>query len=295
MFKCIFFSFLMVGFSVTGAAGVYKWEDKNGNVHYGDCQPTDCNSEEIELAPAPSAEAVREAQERTRRFQEYEQKISGPRMPEPHAVTKERTRQPSVLPDDIPCFSLLQSTWGGRIADSREPVEPKRLNEDQLSELRALFGELEGLYRGTLGRYRGTMTQTMCLNPDASPPIKTYPYKFVWITNWQSDQIFRIEAELTGAEMNTSGRVFFWFLLSPEGVRFRKATTDTSTGLDRPQYDVGIVDIADDRLTLYLRQGGRIRQTTVLSLQEGEYGFTLNEFFYTQGILSEKHAWEISR
>jgi hypothetical protein len=83
--------------------------------------------------------------------------------------------------------------------------------------------------------------------------------------------------------------------LSPEGVRFRKATTDTSTDLDRPQYDVGIVDIADDRLTLYLRQGGRIRQTTVLSLQEGEYGFTLNEFFYTQGILSEKHAWEISR
>ena len=279
-----------------GTAGIYKWVDDNGNVHYGDCPPTDCNSEEIQIAPEPSDSAMQEVQERTRRIQEYEKKIRESRKSAIPAEDREPTEQPEVwFPSDISCFSFLENAWGGRIADTRELVVPQQLDEDQRSAVRNIFSELEGRYRGTLGRYRGTMVQTKCMNPKSSPPQKIYRYKVDWDTGWQSDQIFRMEAKFAGLDVKGSGREFFWFLLSPEGLRYRKATTDISFGLDQTRYDVGILGITDDRVTLYLREGGKIRRTTVVSLGEMEQEFTLKEFFYTQGTLAETRTWMFNR
>lgn len=47
-------------------AEIYKWVDEQGVTHYGDCPPTDCVYEEIELPKGPSEEEIEAAEERTR-------------------------------------------------------------------------------------------------------------------------------------------------------------------------------------------------------------------------------------
>ncbi len=62
-------SFVILGIFVLyfedTSAEVYKWVDEAGNVHYSDQPPPqEYESEEMILEPAPSADDVREAQER---------------------------------------------------------------------------------------------------------------------------------------------------------------------------------------------------------------------------------------
>ena len=49
-----------------GADGtIYKWIDKEGNVHYTDCPPPPgCKAETVTAEPVPSEQQVRQAQER---------------------------------------------------------------------------------------------------------------------------------------------------------------------------------------------------------------------------------------
>ena len=57
---------LLVGYSDAGhSAEVYKWVDKDGNVHYSDSPPSDVITEEIKPPPAPSKDNIRRTQART--------------------------------------------------------------------------------------------------------------------------------------------------------------------------------------------------------------------------------------
>ena len=47
---------------------VYRWVDKDGNVHYSDKAPVDCVPERIETDPAPSTEDVERAQARQKKL-----------------------------------------------------------------------------------------------------------------------------------------------------------------------------------------------------------------------------------
>jgi len=47
------------------SAEVYKWVDKDGNVHYSDSPPSDVITEEIKPPPAPSNDNIRRTQART--------------------------------------------------------------------------------------------------------------------------------------------------------------------------------------------------------------------------------------
>ena len=53
-------------FTSHALAEIYKWIDEQGVTHYGDCPPTDCVYEEIELPKGPSEEEIEAAEERTR-------------------------------------------------------------------------------------------------------------------------------------------------------------------------------------------------------------------------------------
>ncbi|MFT5675718.1 MAG: hypothetical protein ACI808_001650 [Paraglaciecola sp.] len=68
MAKIILVLFLSIAFAEASFAEVYKWVDKEGNVHYGDCPPADCKPEKIETVPAPSEEDVRRSKENVDRL-----------------------------------------------------------------------------------------------------------------------------------------------------------------------------------------------------------------------------------
>jgi len=60
---------LLLGLSAAPAFSdpgtVYKWTDKEGNVHYTDCPPPPgCKAEVVQTQPTPSEQQVKQAQER---------------------------------------------------------------------------------------------------------------------------------------------------------------------------------------------------------------------------------------
>ncbi len=269
-----------------GSAAVYKWVDDKGVVHYGDCPPAECGSQEVQVAPGQSDKAFEEAQERLQRLKEYTDQGRRGRQ------DKSRTElsAPTLAPPqpDGECFSSLEKAWGGRVPDSREAVPRTPLSEAELSELRDLLGGLEG-------RRRASMEETECIAPDATPPEQRYRYEADLEGRWQSKNLFRLQADLLGLDNRTVSRQYFWFLLSPEGLRFKADASDSSFDLDAPGNDAGTLSATDERLTLFWREGGRVRRASVLSLGAVGHEYRLREFGYTQGELSGKRLWVIDR
>ena len=174
----------------TANAGIYKWVDDDGNVHYGDSPPTGGSSQEIQVAPGPSDEAIQEAHDRLRRLQEYEKEMAGSRDEEQPADEGTPIERPEVeFPADVACFTRLQEAWGGRIEDTRAQVSRRPLTDAQLRQLTRLFNMLEG-------RPSGTMEETICISPKATPPSKTFHYRVQFDARWQSERIFWIKADL---------------------------------------------------------------------------------------------------
>ena len=65
IFVLLGLSALLVG---SASAQLYKWVDDKGNVHYGDCPPADCRSQEIQVPEGPAPEDVERSRERTQRL-----------------------------------------------------------------------------------------------------------------------------------------------------------------------------------------------------------------------------------
>ncbi len=286
------FAIALALISAPAGAEIYKWVDEKGNVHYGDCPPPECASSEVSVTPAPSAEAVREADERLRRLRKSEEqaKERSDVKASPSAAVRTEPRDVSGQ-RDVECLAPLSRAWGGRIEDTREDVSRKPMTKPELRQLTAFFRALEG-------HWKGTIVKTKCIAPDASPTANIYNFEVRLEGRWVSDDIFRIEANLLGKETRGTSREFFWFLLSPDGLRVRMATTEISAELDEPRYDVSVLDSGASRLALYSRavsHGGSVRMTTVLSLQRAGRGFVISDFLFSQGICAEKRIWQIAR
>ena len=152
------------------------------------------------------------------------------------------------------------------------------------------------LFDALKGNWSGTIEDIACRRPGAKPPSKMDNYNFRLAARWQSKQRFWIEAELEGTkETRTILRRFFWFLLSADGLRFRRAKTDISIDLDKPVYDVEILEMNNNILTFYWRRYGALRRENVFSMSKSGRGFTISEYFYVQGVLSGKRLWELGK
>jgi hypothetical protein len=68
MMRVLFILILSLSFAGALFAALYKWVDEEGNVHYGDCPPVDCQPEQIETAPPPSDKDIQRSRERAERL-----------------------------------------------------------------------------------------------------------------------------------------------------------------------------------------------------------------------------------
>jgi hypothetical protein len=143
------------------------------------------------------------------------------------------------------------------------------------------------------GRWTGAQRQVTCIDPQATPRTKAEDYDFRLDARWKSDQLFGMEADLVGQEQGLTYRQLFWFLLTQEGLHFRKATTDISFEIDQPHNDVEVLAIGGNELTFFWRRGGATRKANFVSLRRSGAGYVFAEFFYTQGILSAKRVWKL--
>jgi len=71
---------LMTAAAVAAGGTIYKWTDKEGNVHFTDCPPPPgCTAETILVQPEPSEEQVRQAQEKLEKLLEQQQESAAAR------------------------------------------------------------------------------------------------------------------------------------------------------------------------------------------------------------------------
>jgi len=271
------------------SAGIYKWVDENGLVHYGECPPSECKSEEIQLAPEPSQESIRQTKERIRKIRNYEKKTSKDYKKPAQIESTKLTKQPAISShDNSQCFEKLESSWNGKIKDTREEVVPLILDKSQVSDIRNILNQLKG-------RSNGAMVETRCLSPKGTPPIKTFHYDFDWEADWKEKNLFLIIQRTTGIENRAKYRRFFRFLLDQGLLRYTSGTSDIVIDINRPQFDVGILNVDSSKLTFYFRGGGHIRRTRVISLRSEKNEFVLSEHYYVQGELSEMRRWSVNR
>ena len=64
---------LLLSLSGTGLAGIYKWVDEHGKVHFGDSPPPEQGAEVVRTAPAPDAEDVQRSREKLDRLLQQQQ------------------------------------------------------------------------------------------------------------------------------------------------------------------------------------------------------------------------------
>lgn len=268
---------------ITLNAEIYKWIDDKGNVHFGDCPPDSCDSHEIKIVSPPSDQTIKETQDRNKRIQEYQKKLREDRKED----EKQAVKPVGSTVIDLECFTSLGDSWGGKIQDTRGEIESRSITDDELRKLKRLFNAL-------IGSWKGNMVDTECVQPNATPPQKTYQYALHLDTRWKSDKIFEIEADLEGEENDaTLQRQFFWFLSSSDGLRFRRGMSEIVPDLDKTKYDVEVLAVRKDALTFFFQRGGTLRRVNVYVLRQKERGFAISEYFFVQGTLAGKRSWAI--
>jgi hypothetical protein len=282
---------LLFGMSATVAAHaeIFKWVDKQGNVHFGDCPPADCHPQEVTVDPGPSQQTIEEARHRAEqpRTDEKTERKSAESQPEQEGADS-MVRATTGQAVDPPCFSTLQDAWGGRIADTREAVSRKVLTDRE-------YRQLQELLRSFAGRWRGVVEEMTCIRPEATPPTKTDRYRLGLNADWTSSNILEIEANQVGLDNKSVRREFFWLLASEEGLRFRKAYTDIVSDIDQPRYDVEPLMVSSDVLRIFWRRGGTQRRVGVFELLRQSRSYRIREFYYVQGTLVGKRSWELHR
>jgi hypothetical protein len=274
-------------FAPIAVAEIYRWVDENGTVHFSDCPPAECRNQEIGIIDMPSEQRIRDARARTERLKRFLSDIDSRR--EQTADQDESAKSDDASPrspSDIRCFSQLRESWEGRIIDNRENVDRKALTSGERAGVKRLFDALAR-------RSGGSVEETRCINPDASPPTETDDYRLTLNAHWQPDDSLQMEALLTGTDGAANRRRFYWFLPSADGLRFRKRNSSGWFELDRPRNDVETLTVSDNELIFFLRRGGRLRQTEILSIQRNGAEFRLSEYLYVQGHLARKRHWMI--
>ncbi len=267
-------------------AGVFKWFDEEGGVHYGDCPPVDCPAEPVELPPPPSAAEVERAREEHKRLQEQ----IAPQA-EPLADTAPQGEDSgSVVPATAPpwqaaCFSTPEGLLGEGVTDPQGEVLARHLTEQEYSALQRLLPTLQG-------RWRGELQVTRCLGTEQAPRPEELLYAVDADGSWRGNRLL-IDAELTTREI-TREPLFFWWLADTERLRFG---TQHTVNPDMPRWDIEPLLINDTVVALLRKY--RIRQgrwrLEFIALQRSGETLLLQEFFFTQGVLSDRRVWRLQR
>jgi len=126
----VFFSLVLLSIG-SPIAEIYKWVDKEGEVHYGDFPPEDYKPEEVNIAPGPSVEENQKSRQRTQKL--LKEQAQRQRSREHEAKEKE---QAELRKADRKKFADLALEFGGHwvfgIGLEQQCQEKYRLSCDAL-------------------------------------------------------------------------------------------------------------------------------------------------------------------
>ncbi|MGA7802894.1 MAG: hypothetical protein WCC36_19010 [Gammaproteobacteria bacterium] len=194
-----------------------------------------------------------------------------------------------AAPANPACFSSPPSAWDAHEASGAEGSGEH--SPDAGSVLVPLFHAWEG-------RWNGRMTEVRCLGTETAPRHETDRYTVDAEMRGQSQGLFEFDAELDGIDSRTRRRLWFWWLVKQDGLRFGNEKAFIP---DAPGWDVGIIDLDNDGVTfrrwyrIRTRLGTSVAKLDVRSMHGDRRTLTIREAFYTQGILAGRRTWHLQR
>lgn len=267
------------------SAELYKWTDKDGKVHFGDCPPADCEAEVVEVQPAPSESAVEEAREIADRLKEYHDARAEEEEAEPEVPAGEQEFQRQWISE---CFSSPEHMLGPERGDPATPISTWLLAPDQHARLASIFERLKGV-----ASWKGTIDEVDCRGTEQEPRIEEESHRVAVRITHDLEGLVSIESE--------DPRFVLWLHLQENWLRFG----DMETRLhDAPQWDIELLSVGTDsfeflrKFRRQLRSLPRRMSTHHIELRSFSIAndtLIIREWFYTQGLLATMRTWSLSR
>ena len=274
-------------------AGIYKWVDEKGVIHYSNRLTSDSGNVEI-VSPeykhdeAADQERVKDDQKTkdalTEEIKTEEQQASGAEQKKLEKEQKKLTEAKQNQPDlsAYGCFSPSYSILMGR--GTFQPIIPRNLSEVEYQELKKLFKGLDGFWVGNAQAIGCTESEGEVLEQTEHYSIKSEA------TMDQTGQ-FILLSDLYSRENGSSVNQTLYFYLSEEQL---------ASVPNIKVSDIELISVSSDELVYLVKSkvGGRgmLRHEIVTAIKKtGERSFSLERFLYFNGRLISKSICHLER
>ena len=257
-------------------AAIYRWVDDAGTVHFGDCAPPDCPSEEVELGPGNVVPGFK-----------VEPEPAGEPMPAPSEPSAPVARQ-RALPA---CYDAPEDFLGPDFADPFRLQRPRQLTSEEQSDL-------ERLLRGLEGWWNGRTEDRTCRGEVQAPEVLVDRYRADLEVQRGTDAVWRFTWDLDDEASPQRIRGLFWFFQNDGRLGWGDRRFVDPAG-EQWEPEVLGVDPEGVRFVRIYRQrsggGGVLRRLDYFRLRRVDRRLEIDELTYTQGYLSGSRHWSLER
>lgn len=279
----------LLGVVAEGAGGVaYKWVDESGGVHYGDCPPADCASEEVHLRAGPSQEDAEKARQRLQRHQDVLRGIEVGGVPDSVAEPGEAAPSSS---DEARCFSDTSRIVTGPSADRFASISPTPLTDKDRRTLDDLFRRLDG-------DWHGTITESTCQGDKEEPRTNVRQSRVDSRIRWD-DKRHRLINHADGIGEDRSVSTLFQGIEVGDMLYFNNL--GESHSIDLADNAVELLALDQNSLVFLLkvsftsREAATRRRTDVRRFYLNGKTLEIAELYYHDGMLTGRNDWRLQR
>lgn len=282
---------LLIG--AAGVAGVYKWVDESGKVHFGDAPPEGGAVQSVDIPEAPSQEKIEKARRQMReRMDRYEQFSEDVGRAEPVEQSPPEAEERPFEPASAECFTPLSDLVKGPSGEVFTPISQRPLAEEEQELLTELLAEMAG-------NWRGAITRLTCSGSLEEPARETEELEANAIADWNPDSLrLGIETEYRSEENRSREKLFHWFEVG-DALFFND---NASVGvLAQEDNQVEVLALEPDGLAFLVkrriltRHQARIPRAEIRYLEVHDRSLSLTELYYSNGILTGFDTWELAR
>ncbi|NIM27218.1 MAG: DUF4124 domain-containing protein [Gammaproteobacteria bacterium] len=292
----VFFMMLLGG---AATAGVYKWVDESGGVHYADEPPEQSGAQPVEIPEGPpQAQAERARQQAEEIIQRDESVATEPAASSPVEKPSREDRLFIAAPESAVCSAPLSELVTGTSAQHYAPIAPVPLSDRQQRMLTKLFARFEA-------RWRGAITDATCADGSSQSGRRIRRFEAETTVEWDARNAqLTIETELTGSESRSTkwlvqrfqvGEFLYYSELSPA----HQLKITGSIALEGNK--VEILALEKNRVSFLLKRristglGTRIPRAEVRQLGISARTLGLVELYYHNALLTGSRTWELKR
>jgi hypothetical protein len=276
-----------------GVAGVYKWVDESGKVHFGDAPPEGGAVQSVDIPEAPSQEKIEKARRQMReRMDRYEKFSEEMRPPAPVERPPQEDERRASLPDNAECFSPLSDLVQGPSGDTFTPITSRPLTREQ-QEL------LLGLFADAAGHWQGTISSLTCTGSSEAPERRIAIHQAETTVGWDARQS-RLTIDTDSVEEeNRATRQLFHRLEVGDILFFSDAERADIINIEGNEVELLVLDRSSLSFLLKrrIRTGGqtRIPRAEIRNLTIVDRTFKMTEFYYNNGVLTGFDTWNLDR